>query len=307
MRIAAIQHDIVWEDSAATRRHVEPMVAGAVASGAGLVVLTEMFATGFSMEAERIAEPEGGPTSTWIQEQAASHGVWLYGSVAERPAAGGKPRNVGVLAGPDGTTHRYAKLHPFTFAREHEAYDAGEGTVTVEVGGLRVSLFICYDLRFADDWWPLAPATDLYLCCANWPEARRAHWQALLQARAIENQAYVLGRQPGRRGWRRDLLGRQPDLRPAGRDAGRRGPDRDDPPGRRRRGRGGQGARPLPLPARPPHRRAVARPGTPAHIRRTGHDTARPSRSGREIAAPSGNFLTGTEDERGPGPRLGAR
>ena len=103
MRIAAIQHDIVWEDGAATRRHVEPMVAGAVASGAGLVVLTEMFATGFSMEAERIAEPEGGPTSTWIQEQAASHGVWLYGSVAERPVAGGKPRNVGVLAGPDGT------------------------------------------------------------------------------------------------------------------------------------------------------------------------------------------------------------
>ena len=98
MRIAAIQHDIVWEDSVATCRHVEPMVAGAVASGAGLVVLTEMFATGFSMEAERIAEPEGGPTSMWIQEQAASHGVWLYGSVAERPAAGGKPRNVGVLA-----------------------------------------------------------------------------------------------------------------------------------------------------------------------------------------------------------------
>ena len=70
MRVAAIQHDIVWEDSAATCRHVEPLVAGAVASGAGLVVLTEMFATGFSMEAERIAEPEGGPTSTWIQEQA---------------------------------------------------------------------------------------------------------------------------------------------------------------------------------------------------------------------------------------------
>ena len=194
MRIAAIQHDIAWEDSAATRRHVEPLVAGAVAAGAGLVVLTEMFATGFSMEAERIAEPEGGPTSTWMQEQATSHGVWLYGSVAERPArGGGKPRNVGVLAAPDGSARRYAKLHPFTFAHENDAYDAGTETVTVDVGGLRVSLFICYDLRFADDWWPLAPTTDLYLCCANWPEARRAHWQALLQARAIENQAYVLG------------------------------------------------------------------------------------------------------------------
>ena len=84
MRIAAIQHDISWEDGAATRRHLEPLVAGATGSGAGLVVLTEMFATGFSLEAERIAEPEGGPTSTWMLEQAATHGVWIYGSVAER-------------------------------------------------------------------------------------------------------------------------------------------------------------------------------------------------------------------------------
>ncbi len=192
MRIAAIQHDIVWEDGAATRRHLEPMVAGAVASGADLVVVAEMFATGFSLEADRIAEEEGGPTSTWMLEQAATHGVWLYGSVAERPRAG-RPRNVGILAGPDGTAHRYAKLHPFTFAGEHEAYDPGTATLTVDVAGIRISPFVCYDLRFADDWWPLAPTTDLYLCCANWPEARRNHWMALLQARAIENQAYVVG------------------------------------------------------------------------------------------------------------------
>jgi predicted amidohydrolase len=193
MRIAAIQHDIVWEDPAATCRHLEPLVAGAAASGAELVVLTEMFATGFSLDAERIAEPEGGPTSTWMLEQAAAHGLWLYGSVPERRSADAKPRNVGILVGPDGTSHRYAKIHPFTYAHEHDAYDAGAESVTVEVGGLRISLFICYDLRFADDWWPLAPTTDVYLCCANWPEARRTHWQALLQARAIENQAYVVG------------------------------------------------------------------------------------------------------------------
>jgi predicted amidohydrolase len=125
-------------------------------------------------------------------EQAAAHRVWLYGSVAERPASG-RPRNVGILAGPDGTAHRYAKLHPFTFAGEHEAYDAGRSTLTVDVAGVRISPFVCYDLRFADDWWPLAPTTDLYLCCANWPEARRTHWMTLLQARAIENQAYVVG------------------------------------------------------------------------------------------------------------------
>ena len=193
MRIAAIQHDIAWEDGAATRRHLEPMLAGAAAAGARLAVVTEMFATGFSLAADRIAEPEGGPTSTWMLEQAERHGLWLYGSVPERSEGGGRPRNVGVLAAPDGRVHRYAKIHPFTFAGEHEAYEAGDETVTVDVEGLRVSLFVCYDLRFADDWWPLAPSTDVYLCCANWPESRRAHWQALLQARAIENQAYVVG------------------------------------------------------------------------------------------------------------------
>jgi predicted amidohydrolase len=193
MRIAAIQHDIVWEDAPATRRHLEPLLAGAAASGADLAVITEMFATGFSLRAERIAEPEGGPTSTWMLEQAARRDLWLYGSVAEQRPGDERPRNVGILAGPDGTAHRYAKIHPFTFAQEDEAYDAGSETVTVEVAGVRISLFVCYDLRFADDWWPLAPTTDLYLCCANWPEARRAHWQALLQARAIENQAYVVG------------------------------------------------------------------------------------------------------------------
>jgi len=193
MRIAAIQHDIVWEDAEATRHHVEPMVAAAAASGARLVVLTEMFATGFSLEAERIAEVEDGPTSTWLRGQAAQHGLWVYGSVPERQSDGGRPRNVGILAGPDGSVHRYAKIHPFSYAREHESYDAGDRSVTVEVEGVRCSLFVCYDLRFADDWWPLAPSTDVYLCCANWPESRRAHWIALLQARAIENQAYVVG------------------------------------------------------------------------------------------------------------------
>ncbi len=193
MRIAAIQHDIAWEDGAATRRHLEPMIAAAAAAGAGVAVVTEMFATGFSLEADRIAEPTDGPTATWLREQAHQHDLWLYGSVPERPVGGGRPRNVGILAGPDGTAYRYAKIHPFTYAGEDQAYDAGDQTVTVEVDGVRFSLFVCYDLRFGDDWWPLAPRTDVYLCCANWPESRRTHWQTLLQARAIENQAYVVG------------------------------------------------------------------------------------------------------------------
>jgi predicted amidohydrolase len=103
------------------------------------------------------------------------------------------PYNSFVLAGPDGTVHRYRKLHPFTHGGEHERFRAGEKPVTVEVGGLRVTPFVCYDLRFADVFWSAALDTDVYLVTANWPAARRLHWQTLLQARAIENQAYVVG------------------------------------------------------------------------------------------------------------------
>ena len=192
MRVAAIQHDIVWEDRDATLAHVAPLVASAADEGARLIVLPEMFAVGFSMAPERVAEPADGPTSSWLQEQAARHDVWIGGSIPEQ-RAGGRPRNVLVLAAPDGTTHRYAKIHPFTYSGEHEHYDAGDTLVTVDVDGLRVSLFVCYDLRFADEFWALAPATDLYVVPANWPAKRGHHWRSLLVARAIENQAYVLG------------------------------------------------------------------------------------------------------------------
>jgi predicted amidohydrolase len=150
-----------------------------------------MFAVGFSMTPEQTAEPEGGPTSAWLADQARTHDLWIGGSVPER--SGGRPRNVFVLAGPDGTVHRYAKVHPFTYSGEHEHYDAGDELVTVTVDGLRVSLFVCYDLRFADEFWDRATETDLYLVVASWPQSRAHHWRSLLLARAIENQAYVLG------------------------------------------------------------------------------------------------------------------
>jgi predicted amidohydrolase len=191
VRVAAVQHDICWEDREATLARLEPIVADAAAGGARLIVLTEMFAVGFSMAPERVAEPEGGPTEAWLVDQAARHGVWLAGSIPQR--AGGRPRNVLVLAAPDGAVHRYAKVHPFTYSGEHDHYDAGTDLVTVDVEGVRVSLFVCYDLRFADELWQLAPATDCYVLVANWPAKRRHHWRSLLVARAIENQAYVVG------------------------------------------------------------------------------------------------------------------
>ena len=192
MRFAVVQHDIVWEDRTANFARLAPLVARAAGAGAEFVLLSETFSTGFTMT-PGMGEPEGGPSAQFLQERAAEHGVWVAGSCPEVAPDGDLPYNSFVLAGPDGTVHRYRKLHPFTHGGEHERFRAGEKPVTVEVGGLRVTPFVCYDLRFADVFWQAGPGTDVFLVTANWPAARRLHWTALLQARAIENQAYVVG------------------------------------------------------------------------------------------------------------------
>ena len=227
MRVSVVQHDIAWEDAPATWERLRPLVAQAAAAGSRLVALTEMYATGFSMATDRIAEEPGGPNEAFCVAQAREHGIWLAASVSQRePGSGsgagvprgsgagvprgsgagvprdsgagvvqgtGRARNVGLLVSPAGQVHRYAKIHPFSYADEHKHYEAGDKTLTVDVEGLRVSMLICYDLRFADTFWGLAGETDCYLVVANWPERRREHWRALLVARAIENQAYVIG------------------------------------------------------------------------------------------------------------------
>ena len=167
MKVAAIQHDIVWENAAATCAALEPMVAGAAACGARLVVLTEMFATGFSMSPDKIVEPINGPTARWLVGQAKQHDVWICGSIPTAIDMNSKPVNRLVLASPDGSTRFYDKIHPFTYAKEDHFYAAGTGHATIEIDGLLVSLFVCYDLRFADEFWGLADGTDCYVVVAN--------------------------------------------------------------------------------------------------------------------------------------------
>ncbi|HEV8297886.1 MAG TPA: nitrilase-related carbon-nitrogen hydrolase [Acidimicrobiales bacterium] len=193
MRVAAIQHDIVWERPAENHARLAPRIAEAAAAGAQLVALSEMYATGFSMNAGRIAEPPEGPSTAFLADQARAHGVWVCASVPTRVEANRRPTNRLVLAGPLGEHHHYDKLHPFSYAGEHDHYAGGEHVVTCTIEGVRVTPFVCYDLRFADDFWAAARDTDMYLVVANWPAARRTHWQILLRARAVENQAYVLG------------------------------------------------------------------------------------------------------------------
>jgi predicted amidohydrolase len=196
MKAVGIQHDIVWEDHDANFARLAPMIDKAAADGARLVVCTEMYSTGFSMKTDRIAEPYDGPSVAFLVEQAQRHGIWTCGSVPERAlgAAGDtRPFNQLILAAPDGAVHRYAKIHPFGYGREDEHYDRGDRFLTVTIDGVRCSFFVCYDLRFGDEFWALARETDCYVIPANWPAARAEHWSTLLQARAIENLAYVVG------------------------------------------------------------------------------------------------------------------
>ncbi len=199
MRVAALQSTIVWEDPAANFARLDSWIGAAAAAGARLLALPEMFACGFSMNTTKIAEARDGPSTEFLLRQAAAKGLWLAGSIPEIDSGvgasngGERPYNTLLLAGPGGELHRYRKIHPFTYAGEDRHYQAGKDFVSVSVEGLRLTLFVCYDLRFADEFWATAATTDAYLVVASWPQARRHHWTTLLAARAIENQAYVIG------------------------------------------------------------------------------------------------------------------
>jgi predicted amidohydrolase len=193
VRIAGVQCDVAWEDKQANFERLAPWIASAAEAGARLVVLPEMFSCGFTMAADRVAEPPEGPTTRFLAEQARRHGLWVAGSLPERLESAERPFNTLVVQPPSGDAFRYRKVHPFSFANEDRHYGRGDRYVTVEVEGLRCTLFVCYDLRFADSFWATAERTDCYVVVANWPERRRRHWTALLEARAIENLAYVVG------------------------------------------------------------------------------------------------------------------
>jgi predicted amidohydrolase len=191
MRVALLQMDLAWEDVAENHRRAARLLVQAKEGGATLAVLPEMFSTGFSMDAARIAQAPGGESEQFLREQARALGMWILASVPERGDP--TPRNMAMLASPDGGVVKYAKIHPFSFAGEDRVYTAGDRVVTADVDGVRVTPLVCYDLRFPEPFRTAAAETDLFLVVANWPDQRREHWRTLLRARAIENQAYVVG------------------------------------------------------------------------------------------------------------------
>jgi predicted amidohydrolase len=185
--IALIQTTLAWHDRDANLEHFEHLLDQA--TDVDLVILPEMFTTGFSMESEALAESENGPTSVWMLAQAQRLKAVVTGSVITR-AADGSYRNRLLWARPDGELSYYDKRHLFRMAGEHEHYSAGDQRVVFEWKGWRIRPLICYDLRFPV-WSRVAQDTDLLIYTANWPGARRSHWNRLLPARAIENLCYV--------------------------------------------------------------------------------------------------------------------
>jgi omega-amidase len=188
LTVTLIQADLAWEDIRANLKRFQAEIE-TLSSPTDLVILPEMFSTGFSMRAEALAEEMDGSAVTWMRNTAAEKGAVITGSVMVRDR--GRYYNRLIWARPDGSVEAYDKKHLFGYAGEDKVYTPGERRVTVECNGWNIRPFICYDLRFPIWTRNLDNAYDLAIFVASWPARRSAHWRALLRARAIENQAYV--------------------------------------------------------------------------------------------------------------------
>jgi len=194
MKIYCVQLDIAWEDKRANFARVERLLSAAAPEPGSLVLLPEMFATGFSMGVGRIREGAERETEAFLGAMAKKLRVFLLGGVVIAETDG-KGRNQAVAFSPDGgEIARYSKLQPFTPGGEAEHYAAGKEVVVFPWQGFVVSPFVCYDLRFPEHFrQAVRSGAQLITVIANWPIQRIQHWVTLLQARAIEDQAYVAG------------------------------------------------------------------------------------------------------------------
>jgi predicted amidohydrolase len=194
IKAALIQMDIAWEAKEANLKRATLLVREAAEKGADLAVLPEMFSTGFSMNVGELAEEEDGETHSALSALAAGCGINLIAGLQVKGGAGGKGRNAAhAYDRRGGLLSSYTKMHPFSLAGEDKHFTAGSAPAVFELEGVPVSVFICYDLRFPEEMRRVAGDVRAIFVIANWPAARASHWEALLKARAIENQCFVAG------------------------------------------------------------------------------------------------------------------
>lgn len=194
MKVFAVQFDIAWEDKIANFAKVRALLAATPPAPDSLVVLPEMFATGFSMKLSATRQTPAQEDEAFLAGLAREHRAFVMGGVVG-PGAGEMGRNDSVAFSPHGALlARYTKIHPFSLGGEAQGHAAGTDIVIFECGGFTVAPFVCYDLRFPEIFRAAAHrGANLFVVIALWPAKRQQHWLMLLQARAIENQAFVIG------------------------------------------------------------------------------------------------------------------
>ena len=189
LHVALLQADLIWHDPMANQKQLAKQLA-VLPEQTNLVVLPEMWATGFTMTPSEVAEPINGSSVQWMQHMAQTYDTAVCGSLSIKE--GKTFFNRFVFVHPSGSINTYDKAHPYTPSGEARIYTAGTKRELIEYAGFRIRPLVCYDLRFP----VFARNTDHYdllICVANWPAARIQAWNALLQARAIENMAYSIG------------------------------------------------------------------------------------------------------------------
>ncbi len=194
MNIICCQLDIIWENKPANHAKVKALIEASAPSERSLIILPEMFATGFSMNVDGITDSHSGATQDFLAELAISYRLYVMGGVVTS-ASDGKGRNECVVYSPEGAeVARYCKMHPFTLGGEAKYYEPGDSPRLFACEEFEVAPFICYDLRFPEVFRSAVKRrATLITVIANWPATREQHWVTLLQARAIENQVYIAG------------------------------------------------------------------------------------------------------------------
>ncbi|WP_432672276.1 amidohydrolase [Flavobacterium sp. SM2513] len=189
MKIALIQTHLIWENALENRSHLAQKITGFM-EGVDLIVLPEMFSTGFTMHPKNVAETMQGETIAWLQHLAKAKDCAITGSLVIEEE--GNYYNRLVFVFPDGTIQKYDKRHLFSLANEQKEFTAGSERLVVDYKGWKICPLICYDLRF-----PVYSRNngdyDVLIYVANWPNARANAWNSLLKARAIENMSYTIG------------------------------------------------------------------------------------------------------------------
>ncbi|RMA65801.1 amidohydrolase [Ulvibacter antarcticus] len=189
LKVSIIQSHLHWENAVANRASLSEKIEN-ISDDTNLIVLPEMFTTGFSMNAEMLSEEKEGETVQWMLSEAKKKNAAIIGSLIIKDQ--GKFYNRLYFVLPDGDYKYYDKRHTFTLAGEHNTFTAGDKHLIVNYKGWKICPLICYDLRFPV-WARNTQEYDVLIYVANWPDKRIAAWDALLRARAIENMAYCVG------------------------------------------------------------------------------------------------------------------